>query len=113
VLKRLRLRCETILGRDGKMPVVLLPPSLESLLIEEFYVDKNQDLLEQLREFQSVVPVQCSNLVSLRVAGHKGTQPQQNGWPRYLEPTHGVTGKTCAIKLVDYAAETSVSPLAG
>ncbi|KAJ0425630.1 hypothetical protein BJY00DRAFT_184515 [Aspergillus carlsbadensis] len=103
-LKRLRLRGENILVREGKMPFDLLPPSLESLLIEEFAADNGQNLLGQLRELRSVVELQCPNLVSLRVAGYSGeTQPQEDGWPRYLEPTRGDAGETCAIELVDCA----------
>jgi hypothetical protein len=104
VLKRLRVRGDNILVRDGKMPFDLLPPSLESLLIEDFPAEKDQNLIEQLRELQSVVQSQCPNFVSLRVAGYRGDmQPQEDGWPRYLEPTMGHAGDTCAIELVDCA----------
>jgi hypothetical protein len=86
------------------MPFDLLPPSLESLVIEDFPAENGQNLIEQLRELRSVVQSQCPNLVSLRVAGYRGDmQPQEGGWPRYLEPTRGQAGETCAIELVDCA----------
>jgi hypothetical protein len=104
VLKRLRVRGDNILVRDGKMPFDLLPPSLESLVIEDFSAENGQNLIEQLRELRSVVQSQCPNLVSLRVAGYReDMQPQEGGWPRYLEPTRGQAGETCAIELVECA----------
>ncbi|KAL3452042.1 hypothetical protein BJX65DRAFT_267405 [Aspergillus insuetus] len=104
VLKRLRVRGVNILVQDWKMPFDLLPPSLESLLIEDFPAENNQNLIEQLRELRSVAQSQCPNLASLRVGGYWGDmQPQEDGWPRYLEPTMGHAGDTCAIELVDCA----------
>jgi hypothetical protein len=99
VLKRLRVRGANILGRDRKMPFDLLPPSLESLLIEQFAAENDQNLIEQLRELRSVVQSQCPDLISLRVESYQGeTQPQEDGWPRYLDRI-----TSCAIELVDCA----------
>ncbi|KAL2810733.1 hypothetical protein BJX63DRAFT_303885 [Aspergillus granulosus] len=119
VLKRLRLRGDNLIIRDGggeefeaaKMPGEMLPPSLETLTIEDFSACADpKGLMKQLKDLRNAVELQCPNLVSLKVITAGGdTQPQENGWPLYSEPSRCVYGMRRAIELVDCVVEDTGS----
>ncbi|KAL3447887.1 hypothetical protein BJX65DRAFT_276178 [Aspergillus insuetus] len=112
VLKRLRLRSDNIFVRDGggeyaNLPLDMLPPSLEALVIEDFDPYPNpMGSIKRLKELRSAVESQCPNIASLKVIiGGKDMPPQDDGWPLYSPPSRCVYGTRRAAELVAHVAE--------
>ncbi|KAL3459136.1 hypothetical protein BJX64DRAFT_265337 [Aspergillus heterothallicus] len=121
VLKKVRVLATDILVPDGdgggwRMPMGILPPSLQSLMLERFDMDVSYNapfnavvFMQRIKDLRGAVLAQCPDLMSLRVIIHeRHERPQEDGWPLYSRTTGCALGDRCAVELVGSVAEDVV-----